>query len=337
MMGSGCDIAARRATEDLLEAGLKQTMRLLDKVGEGVYFTDRQRRITFWNKAAERITGYSRKEVLGRSCADDILIHVDGRGRSLCGGLCPLAATLKDCRSRQAGVFLHHKQGHRVAVRVRVLALRDDKKSLIGAAEIFNEIAEKPELWERVHRLEKMAMHDRLTGVANRHLTEHYLADRLEEFKRFHWPFGVIFFDIDDFKKLNDQHSHRVGDKVLKTVARTLQGNIRSIDQLGRWGGEEFLVILRNANRKNLERIAEKLRMLVEKSVFWEKDVTDPGHAFGRGDAGFPRRYRGHVGGTRRPADVPKQESGEKQEPFRLKDQAGPERRLPVVRLAPAP
>ena len=51
-----------------MEAGIKEMMRLLDEVGEGVYFTDRQRRITFWNKAAERISGYAKKEVLGRKC-----------------------------------------------------------------------------------------------------------------------------------------------------------------------------------------------------------------------------------------------------------------------------
>ena len=141
---------------------------------------------------------------------------------------------------------------------------------VIGAAELFTDSSEKPDLWARMHKLEKLAMSDRLTGVANRNFTEQYLQARLEEFKRFHWTIGIIFFDIDDFKTLNDRHSHRVGDKALKIVARTLQANIRSIDQVGRWGGEEFLVILRNPDQRNLELIAEKLRRLVEKSVFWE-------------------------------------------------------------------
>jgi len=256
-----------------MEAGMKEMMRLLNAVDEGVYFTDKERRITFWNKAAERISGYSRKEVLGRKCSENILIHVDDRGRSLCRGLCPLARTLKDCQARQSGIFLHHKQGHRVPVQVRVYPLRDGKRAVIGAAELFTDSSKKPELWERVHKLEKLALSDRLTGVANRHFTDQCLQARLEEFRRFHWSFGIIFFDIDDFKSLNDRHSHRVGDKALKTVARTLQANIRSIDQVGRWGGEEFIVILRNPDRKHLELIAEKLRRLVEKSVFWENSV----------------------------------------------------------------
>ncbi len=254
-------------------AGGKALMRLLNEVDEGIYFTDAERRITFWNKAAERISGYSRKEVLGRKCSENILIHVDGRGRSLCLGGCPLACTLKDRKTRRNSVFLHHRQGHRIPVRVRVSPLLDEKGNVAGAAEFFSDISEKPELEKRVQKLEKMAMNDRLTGVANRRYCETYLQARLEEFKRFTWPLGVIFFDIDDFKKLNDRYSHRVGDRALKTVARTLQRNIRSIDQAGRWGGEEFLIILRNTDKKDLRRIAEKLRLLVERSVFWEKDA----------------------------------------------------------------
>jgi diguanylate cyclase (GGDEF)-like protein/PAS domain S-box-containing protein len=252
-----------------MPAGKKELLMLFDEVEEGLYFTDRQRRITFWNRAAERISGYSRAEVLGRRCFENILIHVDGRGRSMCTGLCPLARTLRDGKTRRSSIYLHHKDGHRVPVQVRVFPLRDEKRREIGAAELFMDISATPALEARLQHLEKMAMNDRLTGIANRRYCETYLQARLEEFKRFRWPLGVIFFDIDDFKSLNDRHSHRVGDRALKTVARTLKHNIRSIDQVGRWGGEEFIVILRNADKRNMQRIAEKLRLLVERSVFW--------------------------------------------------------------------
>ena len=114
-------------------------------------------------------------------------------------------------------------------------------------------------------------MNDRLTGVANRRYCEIYLQARMEEFRRLRWPLGIVFFDIDDFKNVNDRHSHRVGDLVLKTVARTLRHNIRAIDLVGRWGGEEFLVILRSTDLRNLKLIAGKLRVLVERSLLMEK------------------------------------------------------------------
>lgn len=255
------------------KANSRVLMRLLEEVDEGVYFTDRQRRITFWNKAAERISGYKRREVVGSRCSANLLIHVDRRGRELCQGACPLAHTLRDCRLRQADIFMHHRDGHRVPVHVRVFPLLDDNGEVTGAAELFSDLSEIPVLEARLQKLEKIAMTDRLTGAANRHYCETFLQARLEEFRRFRWPLGVIFFDIDDFKELNDRHSHRVGDKALRMVARTLQHNIRSVDQAGRWGGEEFLVTLRNADRNNLRRIAEKLRLLVGKSVFFEKQA----------------------------------------------------------------
>jgi diguanylate cyclase (GGDEF)-like protein/PAS domain S-box-containing protein len=243
---------------------------LLEEVAEGVYFTDLQRTITFWNKGAERISGFGKHEVLGNSCADNILIHVDQQGLPLCMGHCPLAHTLIDKQNRQVDIFLHHKDGHRVPVQVRVFPILDQDQRVIGAAELFTDSSEKLDLQLRVEELRQMAMIDRLTGVANRQITENYLQSRLEELKRFAWPFGIIFFDIDDFKALNDKHSHRVGDKALIMAARSLQANIRSIDHVGRWGGEEFIVILRNASLETLTRIAEKLRLLVEKSVFRE-------------------------------------------------------------------
>ena len=84
---------------------------VLENLHDGLYCTDTHRVITFWNHAAERITGYPAAEVLGRSCAANILVHVDTDGRSLCRGLCPLAMTMADCVGREAEVFLRHRDG----------------------------------------------------------------------------------------------------------------------------------------------------------------------------------------------------------------------------------
>lgn len=258
----------RRAT-----AGPDRALRrLLDELHEGAYIADARRRILFWNRAAERISGFRRGEVQGRRCADNILVHVDGCGRSLCRGDCPLAATLRDGRVRRTEVYLHHKDGHRVPVRVRALPWRDRSGSDVQAIELFEDLSEKLDLGIRIEELRKLAMVDRLTGAANRYYTEKSLAARLEDRRRFSSPLGVIFFDIDDFKRLNDRFSHRVGDRALRTVVRTLQSNVRSADLVGRWGGEEFLVIVGQADGRILRRIAEKLRLLVERSIVWEKE-----------------------------------------------------------------
>ena len=89
---------------------------MMNMLREGVYLVDLDRKITFWNKAAERISGYRSDEVLGSSCKDNILIHVDSTGRNLCNDGCPLHATMADREIRMADVFLHHRRGYRVPV-----------------------------------------------------------------------------------------------------------------------------------------------------------------------------------------------------------------------------
>ncbi len=106
---------------------------VFDRLSDGVYFVTPTRQITFWNAAAERITGYQRQEVLGSSCSDGILNHVDETGTNLCLAGCPLAATMEDGKGREASVFLHHKSGHRVPVLVRSAPIRDADSNIVGA------------------------------------------------------------------------------------------------------------------------------------------------------------------------------------------------------------
>ncbi|MGE5372958.1 MAG: diguanylate cyclase domain-containing protein [Solirubrobacterales bacterium] len=239
---------------------------LLDHMRDGVYFVDPHRRITFWNKGAELITGFSAQEVVGRSCADNILVHVDDSGRNLCSGLCPLAASMETGRENAAKVYLHHKEGHRVPVQVRTAPIIDSNGQLIGGVETFNENQEIVLAIERIRELEGMAFFDKLTGLPNRRMIDQHLAARHEELVRNGWPFGVLMLDIDRFKGINDTYGHQVGDEVLKLVARTMLAVTRKYDLVARWGGEEFIAVLANVNREQLEAIGNKYRVLVEKS-----------------------------------------------------------------------
>lgn len=84
---------------------------MLDNLYEGVYFVDTQRRISFWNRGAERITGFSAPEVIGKYCYDNILNHVDSNGNQLCLHGCPLHQTLEDTQVRETGSFCITRQG----------------------------------------------------------------------------------------------------------------------------------------------------------------------------------------------------------------------------------
>ncbi len=239
---------------------------LIDGLNDGVYFVDLERRITYWNQAAERITGYAKEEVVGRFCHENLLRHVDGEGHELCGDGCPLAATCVDGKARQAPVFLHHREGHRVPVLVKAAPIRDIEGAIRGAVEVFTDESTRVESIRRVEELEQIAFLDALTGVGNRRFCEHVLDQRLAELRRHGWPFGFLFLDVDHFKSVNDVHGHDVGDAVLQTVAKTLMHAVRAGDFVGRWGGEEFVIIAVRAEIEGVRTAAERLRMAVAAS-----------------------------------------------------------------------
>lgn len=245
---------------------------ILDNLYDGVYFVDTERRIIYWNRAAEQITGYTAKEVVGTRCSDNILVHVDSTGKNLCIGGCPLAQTLKDGAQREAEVFLHKKIGSRLPVKIRISPLRDDSGRIVGAVELFADNSSAMAIRERLRELEYFALVDPLTRIANRRALEMYLHRQLEEVKRYGSPSGLLFFDIDDFKKINDTYGHQVGDEILSMVSETVERNIRSFDICGRWGGEEFLCILRNVDGCSIVDLGNRLRMLVEQSFLTKNE-----------------------------------------------------------------
>ena len=251
---------------------LTEYKHILDNLCVGIYFLDRDRKITYWNKGAETITGYSAAEVIGRGCSDNILVHIDQQGTQLCRELCPAAKTLIDGQRHEAEVFLRHKQGYRLPVRTCIDPIVNSDGIIIGAVELFTDISSNMALREQVHELEKMALFDGMTEIGNRRYAQMNLHARFNERKRYGWDFGLMFIDIDRFKLFNDSHGHDVGDRVLKMVAKTLSSNIRSFDVACRWGGDEFVVILVHIDPEGLFSTAEKLRTLVGQSAFFENN-----------------------------------------------------------------
>jgi diguanylate cyclase (GGDEF)-like protein/PAS domain S-box-containing protein len=239
---------------------------ILDSLHDGVYFVDVNKRITYWNKGAERITGYNSSEAVGICCSDNLLVHIDGKGANLCKAGCPLAQTLMDGRVRETEAYLQHKDGHRLPVFIRVSPLRDSGGRIVGAVETFSDNSSKAALLHRIDELQKESLVDSLTGLANRRCIDMKLHSRIDEMQRYGWPCGLLFLDIDNFKIVNDTYGHSVGDRVLMMVARTLSSNLRSHDLLGRYGGEEFVAIITNLNTAQLHSFANRLRLLVEKS-----------------------------------------------------------------------
>jgi diguanylate cyclase (GGDEF)-like protein/PAS domain S-box-containing protein len=239
---------------------------LLDNLYDGVYFVDNDRTILFWNRGAERLTGYRKEEVVGSRCMDHLLRHVNSEGVLLCLHNCPLHATMQNGVPSEDEIFLHHKDGHRLPVRVRISPLLDGEGTVVGAIEIFSDNSEKIHSLEIIQDLERKVFLDPLTGLANRRYVDLALPARFDELQRYGWPFGIVMLDVDHFKGVNDRYGHDFGDETLKIIARTLLGGSRSSDIIGRWGGEEFIAVLTNVTALKLRNSAERYRVLVEQS-----------------------------------------------------------------------
>jgi diguanylate cyclase (GGDEF)-like protein len=195
---------------------------------------------------------------------------VDDRGNSLCLDGCPLSWAMASGQPQEADVYLQHRDGHRVPISVRAASIRDGTGRVVGAVEVFSDNARVAAMTALNRELRLLSLLDPLTEVGNRRFLEQQLMARLDEQDRYGWRVGVLFVDVDRFKEINDRNDHIVGDRVIRMVARTLLNGIRSFDIVGRWGGDEFVVVIVNVDEAQLHTVGEKLRRLIENSGFTE-------------------------------------------------------------------
>lgn len=226
---------------------------------EGVYVVDGARKIIAWNRAAERLTGFASKEVVGRSCRDDVLCHVDAHGNGLCGDQCPVTMALETKREQRASIYLHRKDKTLLQVDVRAVpfVLADGTP---GVVETFVDTDHAT-----AGALRSQAMIDGLTGLPNRGYYDRMVADLLAARERTPGSAGawaIVVIDGDGLKAINDTCGHQAGDTMIRELAEQLQDTVRRMDFLARWAGDEFVLLVRRCDgREQLSRIAERLRL----------------------------------------------------------------------------
>ncbi|NUT56142.1 MAG: diguanylate cyclase [Thermoleophilia bacterium] len=127
----------------------------------------------------------------------------------------------------------------------------------------------------RLHRMvERQALVDGLTGLANRRQADEALASEIARTERLGGPVGLILADVDDFKAVNDRYGHPTGDIVLRDLAETLRENVREIDTAARWGGEEFAVILPGTDLEGAAQVAERIRAALAERMILSVDAA---------------------------------------------------------------
>jgi len=132
-----------RLTVEMLRRSDTALGRVLDCLFDGVYVVDHDRRIIYWNRGAESITGYTRDDVMGKCCSENLLNHVDEDGNLLCQGHCPLVVTLQTGEEIRAKVYPLHKDGHRFPIETHIAPIRDEEDEIIAAIEVFRDISQQ--------------------------------------------------------------------------------------------------------------------------------------------------------------------------------------------------
>ncbi|MCF7925419.1 MAG: sensor domain-containing diguanylate cyclase [Candidatus Izimaplasma sp.] len=238
-------------------------VKLIEHLFEAAYVVDNERKILACNGVFEKITGFSKEDVVGKYCYENILRHVTDTGKQLCHDGCPLHDSIMKEKINTAKVYLHHKKGYRVPVQVRTIPFKDEKTGEIHAIEFFTDYMKESKIYKENRKLKENLMTDELTQVHNRKFMDYQIGMSINEYVTFKTPMALLFIDIDHFKSVNDTYGHDVGDRVLKSVAKSLSLNIRNGDFVGRFGGEEFIVLLRDVSKEEMVLVAEKLRSLI--------------------------------------------------------------------------
>jgi PAS domain S-box-containing protein len=246
---------------------------VVDNLQTGIYLTDCERRIVFWNQGAEHITGYKRHEVVGRFCRDNILMHCNEAGAVLCEAECPLAESIRDGKQKEGQLYLRHKTGHQVPVKVWTMAIRNARGAIIGAAESFE--VRNPDSEQERHQ-STLAAHgclDMTTGLPNHGLTRSHLRESLVLFAEHHLPFGVLCIQLDELVEFEGAHSYEAMHAILHVSARTVAHVLGPTAFLGRWAENQFLAILPECDRVELEKLRHEIHRVVNCSgIRWWGD-----------------------------------------------------------------
>ena len=218
--------------------------------------TDLRGNITHLNKAYSLCLGYKEAELLGKN---HVLIKHESTTREFTK---KMWNTLREGKSFVGEIKNYTKNKDTKEFTIYIEAIYN-KKVKIGYRSICQDITDKK-------RLEALSLKDKLTGLYNRNKFDELMILKIEEFNRYQVDFSIIMIDIDNFKCVNDEYGHDVGDKVLVHIAKILKDNVRISDIVARWGGEEFIIVCEHTNTKKSYIIAENIRKIIEKEYFEE-------------------------------------------------------------------
>lgn len=235
----------------------------IDQSSVGILMTDLKGSIIYANNAIEKISGYKISELMGKN------------PRILKSGLTKDEVYKKMWKTISKGQIWNgeqinkRKDGTLYYEDSRITPIYDKDNNLKYYLAVKHDITERKELEER---LQKIAMRDSLTDTYNRAYLMERLNQIIDKYKRHPEEFSLVMLDIDHFKKVNDQYGHLAGDMVLVELVNIINKQIRSYDILGRYGGEEFILVLPDTGKEEAYIIVNRILNKIRKNTFIYKD-----------------------------------------------------------------
>lgn len=238
---------------------------LLENLYEGVFYVDLNRKIKYWSKGAEKITGYTSEEMIGKYCGKTYLAHTTLNNEPLCETGCLFRETLLTGTYRKSEVFLKHKKGHKIHVSVRVSPMYNMEGKIIGATQIFtnNEYYFKH---KTANEDESYALYfDRLTKLPSQYSMKLKIKAKIQEFRRYGWKFACFLLEIDNFVEYKRKLDSAKMDELIISISQLVKINLRPFDIISRWQANQFMVLMVNVSEDYLEMLSERLRKSILK------------------------------------------------------------------------
>jgi diguanylate cyclase (GGDEF)-like protein/putative nucleotidyltransferase with HDIG domain len=245
---------------------------LLETLYDGYYLVDSDLRMVVCSRGVMSLLE-NPALAAGELWSRRLLSAVDQLGNPLPDSAYPLRKTLDSSQPHCGMLRIVTRANNRREIEVHAIPLVDQQGRLHGAAEILRDLNHSKQDPTLYKELRQAAAQDSLTGVANRGELETRAAELFADYKHggSRDPFSVIFLDIDHFKKVNDTYKHATGDRVLVDLTRLLEDELYSDETVGRYGGEEFLVLCPGTDLEQAIKRAERLRRAVESAQLSEK------------------------------------------------------------------
>jgi len=262
-------VEAKQRAEEALKESEARFRAVAQTAVDAIVSADSAGNIVFWNSGAKAMFGYDEEEVLGKPFSQLILDQAAGDSRRAKKAI---GLTGEPCRERRIELMGLKKNGDEFPVELSLTSW--EAKSGTFYTAIIRDISDRVEYEAKLAR---MALHDSLTGVYNRHYFNERIKEEIDRSRRYNHSIGFIMLDVDRFKEINDRFGHLQGDRVLKEVAKVLEKEVRETDIVIRYGGDEFLIVLPETNGEAdtvIGRIRQALARQNEEEPIIEFPVT---------------------------------------------------------------